>query len=61
LRGEYESVNADVHGLRVENNGINDAIHGRNADINRLKAEIADVTDENRALDNEKRDSTNHL
>jgi len=47
--------------LRIENNGINDAIHGRNADINRLKAEIADVYDENHAIENEKRDATAHL
>jgi len=45
----------------LENNGINDAIAGRNADLNRLKGEIADVYDENHALENEKRDFTQHL
>jgi len=45
----------------LENNGINDTIAGRNSDINRLKGEIADVYDENHALENEKRDLSSHL
>jgi chromosome segregation ATPase len=61
LRGEYESACGDIHGLRLENNGISDTITARNGELTRLRAELGDVFDENSVLDNDKRDLTQQV
>jgi regulator of replication initiation timing len=56
LKQEFNLLNSDVHDLSLDNQGINEIINNRSAEVARLKAEITDVIDDNNRLALEKRD-----
>mmetsp|Transcript_39528 Transcript_39528/g.45983 ORF Transcript_39528/g.45983 Transcript_39528/m.45983 type:complete len:389 (+) Transcript_39528:51-1217(+) len=61
LKNELNALNGDLQDLRIDNNGINELINSRSAEIARLKAELADLFDSNNALQGDKRDLENAI
>lgn len=61
LKQEFNLLNADVHDLSLDNQGINEIINNRSAEVARLKAEIADVVENNNRLALEKKELEGQL
>lgn len=56
LKQELNVLNADTQDLRFDNQNINEIVNARSSELAQLKAEIADLSDNNSHLSLEKKD-----
>jgi len=56
LKQELNVLNADIQDLRFDNTNINEIVNSRSSEVAQLKAELADLSDNNSHLAMEKKD-----